>query len=135
MFALALVGLALVATVHVDYVVDGDTIRLDGGDYVRMIGIDTPEVGECGADAAEAKLTRMIAKNGGVVSLRNPASVDDLDSYDRLLRYVEVGSRDTEAVLLRGGLAVARYDGRDGYDWHPREDWYHWLDDKSPDVC
>lgn len=29
-----------------DYVVDGDTIRPRSGVYVRLIGIDTPEVGE-----------------------------------------------------------------------------------------
>jgi endonuclease YncB( thermonuclease family) len=32
----------------VNYVVDGDTIRLRSGVYVRLIGIDTPETGECG---------------------------------------------------------------------------------------
>jgi len=135
MFAPTILALALVAPAQVDYVVDGDTIRLEGGAYVRMIGIDTPEVGDCGADAAEAKLTRMVARNGWVVTLRNPGSVDDTDSYDRLLRYVDVATRDTQAVLLRQGLAQARYDGRDGYDWHPRENRYHQLDDANPDVC
>jgi endonuclease YncB( thermonuclease family) len=128
-------SLALLVPVQVDYVVDGDTIRLEGGAYVRLIGIDTPETGDCGSAAAEAQLTRMIDRDGGVVSLPNPVSVDNEDRYGRMLRYVQVGDRDTGAVLLRKGLAVARYDSRDGYDWHPREDRYHRLDEEHPDTC
>ena len=45
---LVLVSQAPASAVMVDYVVDGDTIRLGSGTYVRLIGIDTPEVGECG---------------------------------------------------------------------------------------
>ena len=41
---------------RVAYVVDGDTIRLKSGAYVRLIGIDTPEVGQCGYRAAKRKL-------------------------------------------------------------------------------
>ncbi|KRE94025.1 hypothetical protein ASG76_11500 [Nocardioides sp. Soil774] len=45
---LALVPLAPAGAASVAYVVDGDTIRLSSGTYVRLIGIDTPEVGQCG---------------------------------------------------------------------------------------
>ena len=49
----------------VDYVVDGDTIRLRSGVYVRLIGIDTPEVGECGYRAAKRKLDRWVGGEPG----------------------------------------------------------------------
>jgi endonuclease YncB( thermonuclease family) len=42
----------------VAYVVDGDTIRLKSGRYVRLIGIDTPEVGQCGYQKAKRQLNK-----------------------------------------------------------------------------
>lgn len=128
---LVLVPQAPASAAVVDYVVDGDTIRLESGIYVRLIGIDTPEVGECGYEAARAALDRMVGTN---VELPNPSSVDDKDRYGRLLRYVRVGSRDTGMVLIRRGLATARYDSLDGYDWHPRQDRYRAAGASNP-VC
>lgn len=118
---LVLVPQAPVSAAVVDYVVDGDTIRLESGVYVRLIGIDTPEVGECGYEEARAALDQIV---GTDVELPNPSSVDDKDRYGRLLRYVRVGGRDAGMVLIRRGLATARYDSLDGYDWHPRQDRY-----------
>jgi endonuclease YncB( thermonuclease family) len=120
------------AVVDVYYVVDGDTIRLDSGTYVRLIGIDTPEVGECGYGKAKRQLDAWIGDRARLV---NPASVDDRDAYDRLLRYVHASGRDTGLALIRKGLAKARYDGRDGYDHHPRQRLYRRADRRSEDVC
>ena len=116
----------------VDYVVDGDTIRLRSGVYVRLIGIDTPEVGECGYRAAKRKLDQWV---GGYARLVNPASVDDRDPYGRLLRYVHDSGRDTGLGLIRLGLAKARYDSLDGYDWHPRQATYRRADRNNPNLC
>lgn len=129
---LALVPLAPAGAASVAYVVDGDTIRLSSGTYVRLIGIDTPEVGQCGYEAAKTLLDQMV---GADAALPNPASVDDRDRYGRLLRYVRVGGRDAGLVLVRHGLAKARYDSLDGYDWHPLQDRYRAADAKSRDVC
>ena len=112
-------------TARVGYVVDGDTIRLADGAYVRVIGIDTPERGDCGY----AKATQH-AKNvlGSQVRLINPASVNDHDKYGRLLRYVQtLGGRDLGLAQIKNG-ARARYDSRDGYQWHPRQGRYHYAD-------
>ena len=38
---------------------------------------------------------------------------------------------DVGSAMLRAGLAVARYDSRDGYDWHPKERKYHRLDARN----
>lgn len=116
----------------VDYVVDGDTVRLVNGQYVRLLGIDTPEVGSCGYAAAKTALDRMVVSQ---VGLPNPRGVDDVDHYGRLLRYVMVDGRDAGLVLLRRGLASARYDSRDGYGWHPREARYHRVDAANPNIC
>ena len=103
-------------------VVDGDTVEIASGEHVRLIGIDTPEVGVCGFGAATARMRRMV--EGRRVVLVNPDSVQDVDAYGRLLRYVDVGGEDAGLAQIRAG-ARARYDSRDGYDPHPREDRYH----------
>lgn len=47
---------------------------------------------------------------------------DRTDKYGRELGYVHRNEFDLGEVLLRWGLAKARYDGLDGYDRHPRQD-------------
>ncbi len=105
--------------------VDGDTVVTNQG-TVRLIGVDTPERGTCGAAAATRKARRM-APAGSVIRLGNPQSVMDRDQYDRLLRYVNRGARDLSAAQIRKG-ARARYDSRDGYQHHPRQAKYRRLD-------
>jgi endonuclease YncB( thermonuclease family) len=48
---------------------------------------------------------------------------------------VTVDGRDTGLVLIRKGLAIARYDSLDGYAWHPRQEQYRRADANNPDVC
>lgn len=113
-------------------VVDGDTLYLSNGQSVRLVGIDSPEVGQCGYDAATASLERLVL--GRTVRLTKP--VDDRDRYGRLLRYVDVGDVDAGLRQVKAGLAIARYDSRDGYDYHPRENRYIAADDAAPDrLC
>lgn len=106
-------------------VIDGDTIDVEGGLRVRLIGIDTPEQGECGFESASSTLTSMLA--GRRVALIAGAR-DNTDRYGRLLRYVELNGSDAGLSLLSFGLAIARYDGLDGYGWHPRQDLYRSTD-------
>jgi len=110
-------------------VVDGDTLRLADGQTIRLIGVDSPERGECGFGPATS-LTKSLTL-GKRVTLGTGAR-DDRDRYGRLLRYVQVGSTDVGLELLRAGLATARYDSRDGYGRHPRESIYVRVDDATP---
>lgn len=117
-------------TYRVASVTDGDTLRLTTGEAVRLVGMDAPEPGRCGSERATRLLTELVL--GKRVSL--PAPVDDRDRYDRLLRYVDVATVDAGLELIKSGLAVARYDSRDGYDRHPREKRYVRADRASKDV-
>lgn len=119
-----------IETFLVSFVVDGDTIDLDTGETVRLVGIDTPEKGECGHQRAADALARLILDK----QVRLVESDEDRDQYDRLLRYVDVGKVDAGLQLIKKGLAIARYDSRDGYGRHPREDRYVAADESSPDV-
>ena len=123
-------------TWQVRNVVDGDTIDVVGpggrSDTVRIIGIDTPERGVCGYTEASNTLTVMV---GGETVELSSGAVDDRDRYGRMLRYVDVGGRDAGRALIEQGLAVARYDSRDGYGRHPREATYVAADAAMPNLC
>lgn len=105
-------------------VVDGDTIKTSAG-TVRLIGIDTPERGECGYDEAAMIIGKLLA-HGDPITLELPEGQNDTDRYDRLIRYVRTsGGIDLGLLELETGNAIARYDSRDGYPEHPREAEYH----------
>jgi micrococcal nuclease len=118
----------------VTQVIDGDTLDISGGNRVRLIGIDTPERGECGYSEASAALQNLVG--GRQVRLVTGAR-DDVDRYGRLLRYVEVDDLDVNLAMIRSGRAIARYDSRDGYGRHARESAYIAADAASPsaNVC
>lgn len=120
-------------SVRVAEVIDGDTVIIGSGEHVRLIGIDTPEREVCGYREAANALRTLV--EGRTVTLVNPKSVQDEDRYGRLLRYVDRAGEDAGYDLLRVGLAVARYDSRDGYDPHPREARYHRADRAAPSIC
>lgn len=108
---------------QVTSITDGDTLDTSLG-TVRIIGIDTPEAGECGYDSA-ASLISSITPVGSTVRLVLPDGQNDRDKYDRLLRYVEtIDGEDLGGDQIRAGHAVARYDSSDGYPSHPRESEY-----------
>jgi endonuclease YncB( thermonuclease family) len=107
-------------TYVVVHVVDGDTLDLRNGRTVRLAGIDAPEVGQCGYKRARNTLAGLVL--GKRVSLA--ASDEEQDQYGRLLKYVDVGKTDAGLRLIKSGLAIARYDSRDGYGYHPREPRY-----------
>lgn len=115
-------------TYLVTRVIDGDTVELANGDAVRFVGIDTPERGDCGYDAATVHMERLVLGK----RVRLTMSDEDTDRYGRLLRYVDVGKRDAGLAQIRAGLAVARYDSRDGYGYHERENRYIAVDKSTP---
>lgn len=123
---------AQAATWEVTKVVDGDTIWAARGAErvkVRLIGIDTPEVGQCGFAEASRNLRGII---GGQRVTLTPGAQTDLDRYGRLLRYVDVNGVDAGLRQIKQGYAVARYDSRDGYGAQARETAYVRADVASP---
>jgi len=89
-------------------VIDGDTLvaRVDGeARRVRLIGIDTPERGECGYDAAGDRLRALVGERR--VELEADPTQDREDRYGRLLAYVRRpgAARTAQEHLLRGGHA------------------------------
>ncbi|WP_226913254.1 thermonuclease family protein [Gephyromycinifex aptenodytis] len=84
---------------------DGDTIRvrLNGEvEKVRVIGIDTPEIGECFAAQATAQMRTLLAD--GPVRLDADPTQAERDRYNRLLRHVRLANGTLAAQeLIAGG--------------------------------
>lgn len=95
-------GPARVASVY-----DGDTLTLTSGEKVRLLQIDTPELGsgECYSRKAATALRRLAPLGVAVTLVSDPVS-DDRDRYGRLLRYVFVGGRNVNLELVRAGAAA-----------------------------
>jgi endonuclease YncB( thermonuclease family) len=117
-------------------VIDGDTIDIhasDGNEFTaRLIGIDAPEQDTCEGPLATQTMASLV--NGKVVSLTAGGDGEDVDKYGRFLRYVDTDGTDAGLTLIDMGLAKARYDSRDGYGRHDRQDSYVAADNASADY-
>jgi micrococcal nuclease len=91
-------------------IADGDTLRLTNGQRVRLLQIDSPERGECFATEARDALLRL-APVGSSIVLESDSSLDQVDRYGRLLRYLRRGSVNINVELVRRGAAVPNFYG------------------------
>jgi micrococcal nuclease len=93
---------AVVASVY-----DGDTLSLRDGRRVRLLQIDTPELGsgECYSRAARTALLGLAPPGSRVVLEADPA-LDRTDRYGRLLRYVRRNGVNVNLELVRRGAAA-----------------------------
>ena len=97
-------------------VYDGDTVTLANGQRVRLVQIDTPELGsgECYSRAARTVLVSF-APPGSRVRLEADVRLDQRDRYGRLLRYIWRKDRNVNIELVRRGAATPYfYDGDRG---------------------
>lgn len=114
--AILVPGAAPQSAATVAYVVDGDTLALEGGARVRLVQIDTPELGsgECYSRRA-AKDLRKLLPSGTAVGLEADPRLDHVDRYGRLLRYVHRGGLNVNLRLVeQGDATVWFYDGARG---------------------
>lgn len=74
----------------VDYIIDGDTFVTEGGEHVRLLGINTPEVGRHGnagepfSNQARLKLTKLIFNQ----NVRLSFGERHKDRYGRMLAHI-----------------------------------------------
>lgn len=90
--------------------IDGDTIEIEGGERIRYIGIDAPELEgqrdgpDCFAPEAAQKNRELVA--GKTIELLS--DTEDRDLHGRLLRYVFADGVFVNAELARLGFAEAQ---------------------------
>ena len=109
-------GAGIEARAVVSSIQDGDTLSLTSGARVRLVQIDTPELGsgECYSRAARTALLRLVPIGSQVV-LESDPKLDQVDRYGRLLRYVRKGTVNVNIALVRAGAAAPWfYDGDRG---------------------
>jgi len=97
------------STAKVQRVVDGDTLRLSDGRSVRLLGLNSPELGRQGrsaepfAEAARKRLQALVDAGRGRVQLQ--PGVQSKDHYGRTLAHAyDPQGRNLEAQLLSEGL-------------------------------
>ena len=83
-------------------VIDGDTVKLQTGEVVRLLGINAPERGQPYYEESTSRLRELI--EGKEVILEK--DVDDKDQYGRLLRYIFLNGENINVKLVREGLAT-----------------------------
>ncbi len=96
-------------------ITDGDTIRINTGEDVRLLQIDTPEPmsSECYASESTAALAKLIF--GKTIRLESDSVSTNVDQYKRLLRYVFVGKTNVNLKMVEIGAAAPYfYNGEKG---------------------
>lgn len=94
---------------RVKRVIDGDTIEIEGGEIIRYIGIDSPEIAfgnkesECFSESAKKRNEEMVL--GKIVDLEGIDA--NRDDYGRLLRYVKSEGVFVNEKLVAEGYAKA----------------------------
>jgi micrococcal nuclease len=91
----------------VERAVDGDTLVLDSGTRVRILGIDAPESGACFGYEAWERLGELV--DGRRVVLESGAEC--VDRYGRRLARVFVDGFSVARILVDEGLACAFIPG------------------------
>ena len=92
---------------RVTKVIDGDTLIIEGGRRVRLLGIDSAEREKPCYGPASSKLEDMVLDR----EVRLASTGEDRDEYGRLLRYVFLNGTNINLEMVRQGYAVARTDG------------------------
>lgn len=95
-------------TARVSFIADGDTVKLSSGQWVRFIGINSPEKGRDGrideplADTARIYLRELLNRQGMTISLRY--GDEQRDRYGRLLAhpFLTDGSNLSEQLIAQG---------------------------------
>jgi len=125
-------------TVHVERIIDGDTIVVGNDTHVRLSGINTPEKGEKYYNEAKEFLTKIILNKTIVLEYGK----EKYDRYDRELAYVFYKDANINLELVDEGYANFYFpSGRDEYYDKFLRNWEHCLSnnknlcEKSKDKC
>jgi micrococcal nuclease len=100
-------------------VVDGDTVKLATGEYVRLLGINSPEKGQKFSEEAKNRLEELV--KGKRITLKQ--DIENKDKYGRLLRYLYANDIFVNLQLVREGYAKPYFFGEIKYKPAIEEAW------------
>ncbi len=86
-------------------IIDGDTVVIEGGYHVRLLGIDADEKGYPCYEPAKQRLEELVLNKEVYLE----PDKEDQDQYKRYLRYIILDNGNINLKLVEEGLAVARF--------------------------
>lgn len=92
-------------------IIDGDTVIIEGGENVRILGIDCDEKGKKCYGAAKNRIEELLL--GKKVILERDK--EDKDQYGRYLRYIFLNGKNINVQMVEEGYCVARFQGESKY--------------------
>lgn len=92
----------------VEKVIDGDTIVVQGGERIRYIGVDAPELGEPLYAEARGFQEKVLSRSYVRIEV---CKEEPVDGYGRTLAFVHKGTVDVGEQLLRYGYARTLFIG------------------------
>ena len=91
--------------VIVTKIIDGDTVVVEGGYHVRLLGIDADEKGYPCYEPAKTRLEELVLSK----EVRLEKDVTDVDQYNRCLRYIFFNGQNINLQLIEEGEAICRF--------------------------
>ncbi len=88
-------------TATISKVIDGDTVELETGARVRLLGINAPEMGQPYHEEATDRLKELIENKTVILE----SDVEDKDLYGRFLRYVFFNNKNINVEMVEEGYA------------------------------
>ena len=82
-------------------VIDGDTLKLNTSEKVRLSGINTPEKKECHYQESKDQLTKLVLMKEVYLE----EDYTNKGKYGRLLRYIHTKNQDINKHLVLNGYA------------------------------
>lgn len=87
-------------------IIDGDTFQTAEGETIRLLCVDTPELGKAGADEAKAYLSSLII--GKDISIERQS----IDKYNRTLAWITANNILVNKEIVDNGFgSLFEYNG------------------------
>ena len=89
-------------------IIDGDTFETSEGEIIRLLCVDTPEIGEYGYEKASDYLSSLIL--GEDITIER----EDFDNYNRTLAWIYLGNVLINKEIVSNGFGeLFEYNGTD----------------------
>lgn len=133
-----LVEEAIYETAKVSRIIDGDTIEIESGEKVRLLGINTPEKGEKYYAEAKNFLEEYISNE----TIQLEYGDEKFDKYNRILAYIHFNEENINLKIVEEGFATPYFpSGKDVHYYEFSDAWNACLDsnknlcEKSQNSC
>ncbi len=97
--------------VIVTKIIDGDTVIVQGGETIRLLGIDCDERGKECYTEAKNKIEEILLNQKVILEKES----EDEDMYGRSLRYIFLNGENINAKMVKDGYCVARFPQESKY--------------------